>query len=49
MTILSTMQGVSKVIGLDVPSAVFSSTDREHLELAEIANHMGAEIIDAIG
>ncbi|MCP5087446.1 MAG: hypothetical protein GY952_11665 [Rhodobacteraceae bacterium] len=47
MTILSTIQGVSKVIGLDVPSAVFSSTTREHVELAELANDMGAEIIDA--
>ena len=47
MTVLSTIQGVCKVIGLDVPSAVFSSTDREHEELSELANDIGGEITDA--
>ncbi len=47
MTVLSAIQGVSKVIGLDEPDAVFGSTVREHEELAELANDMAAEIIDA--
>lgn len=47
MTVLSTIQAVSKVIGLDVPSSVYGSTVREHVELAELANDMAAEIIDA--
>jgi hypothetical protein len=44
MTLLSVCQDTAKVIGLDVPSAVASSTDREHVELLALANEMAERI-----
>ncbi|RUX96149.1 MULTISPECIES: hypothetical protein [unclassified Mesorhizobium] len=44
MTILSVIKDVSTVIGLTVPTAVFSSTDREHVELQSLANEMAHRI-----
>lgn len=38
MSILGVCQNVSLVIGLDKPSQVFASTEREHLELGRLAN-----------
>lgn len=44
MSILSTIQQVCSVIGLPVPTVVFSSTQREHIELRDIANEMAQRI-----
>ena len=44
MTILSTIQQVAVVIAIDVPTAVMASTDREHVELAALANEMAERI-----
>lgn len=44
MTILSVCQNVSLVIGIDRPDQVFASTDREHLELARLANEIAQTI-----
>lgn len=44
MTILSVIQAVTPVIGLEVPTSVFSSTEREHIELAALANEMAGRI-----
>lgn len=44
MTILSVIKDVAKVIGISVPDAVFSSTDREHVELASLAQEMAERI-----
>ncbi len=44
MTILTTVEGVAAVIGIDVPTGVFSSTDREHVELQHLANEMAERI-----
>jgi len=44
MTILSVCQGVAKVIGIDVPDAVTSSTDREYVELLAVAHTMADRI-----
>lgn len=44
MSILSVIKQVCPVIGLSVPDAVFSSTDREHLELQALANEMAQRI-----
>jgi len=44
MTILSVAQDACKVIGLDVPSSLLSSTDREHVELVAIASEMAQRI-----
>jgi hypothetical protein len=38
MTVLSCLQRVATVIGLDVPTTVYGSTDREYVELADVAN-----------
>jgi len=46
-TILQITKNVCKVIGLEQPSALYSSTAREYVELAELANDMGAELVDA--
>lgn len=45
MTILSVIQNVSLVIGIDKPTLVFASTDREHLELARLANEIAQRIV----
>lgn len=44
MTILSVCQQVAPVIGLKIPTAVMASTEREHLELAALANEMAERI-----
>lgn len=44
MTILSVFQSVAPVIGIEVPSAVMASTEREHVELASLANEMAGRI-----
>lgn len=44
MTVLSAIQNVCKVVGLDVPTAVLGSTAREHIELVALANEMGGRI-----
>jgi hypothetical protein len=44
MTILSVIKDVAKVCGIAVPDAVFSSTDREHVELASLAQEMAERI-----
>lgn len=38
---------VAPVIGMDVPSAVYSSTEREHVELGAVANTMAKRIARA--
>lgn len=47
-TILSIIQNVTLAIGLDKPTAVFSSTGREHQELARLANYAAETIRDAL-
>ena len=44
MTILTVTEGVAAVIGIDVPTVLYSSTDREHVELQHIANEMAERI-----
>lgn len=44
MTLLSVCAEVAKVVGLDVPDAVASSTDREYVELFALANEMAERI-----
>lgn len=44
MTILSAIQNVCKVVGLDVPPAAVASTTREHVELTALANEMADRI-----
>lgn len=44
MTILSVCKLVASVIGLKVPTAVMASTEREHVELAALANEMAERI-----
>ncbi len=46
MSILEVIQRASSVIGLQVPDAVFTSSSRQHVELAQIANKMAREITD---
>lgn len=47
MTILETVQSACSVLGLDVPSALFSSSEREHVELQYLANEMATRIAKA--
>ena len=44
MTILTTIADVAKVVGVTVPTQVFASTTREHVELASLANEMAVRI-----
>lgn len=44
MTLLSVCAEVAKVVGLDEPDAVASSTDREYVELFSLANEMAERI-----
>jgi len=46
MTVLSAIQGACTVLGLDVPGAVYSSPQREHVELGELANEMAQRIAE---
>lgn len=43
-SILDIIQDACAVIGLAIPSAVYSSTDREHVELQRLANEMAQRI-----
>lgn len=47
MTVLSAIQRACSVIGLEVPTGVFSSTDRAMIELADLSNEMAQRITDA--
>jgi hypothetical protein len=44
MTILAVCQDAAAVIGLEVPTLVFGSTEREHVELGALANEMAKRI-----
>lgn len=44
MTILTVIADVAKVVGVTVPTQVFASTTREHVELAALANEMAVRI-----
>lgn len=44
MTVLTALQAACTVIGLDVPSVVYGSTEREHVELASLANEIAKRI-----
>lgn len=44
MTVLTAIQQACTVIGLDVPLAVFGSTEREHVELAALTLEMAERI-----
>lgn len=44
MTILTAIQRASVVIGIDVPTLVFASTEREHQELQALSIEMAARI-----
>lgn len=44
MTILTVIADVAKVVGVSVPTQVFASTTREHVELASLANEMAVRI-----
>jgi hypothetical protein len=46
MTVLSVIQETAKVIGVTVPDQVFSSTVREHVELASLAQEMAERIVN---
>ena len=47
MTVLSLLQEVATFIGIEVPSAVMSSTTREHVELKAVTNDMADKIAKA--
>jgi len=47
MTVLAVIQRVCPKIGLSIPTAVFGSTEREHIELAEMANDVAEKIVEA--
>ncbi|PDT15903.1 hypothetical protein CO670_15520 [Rhizobium sp. J15] len=44
MSLLTVCQGVCKVVGLDEPDAIASSTDREYVEMFALANEMATRI-----
>lgn len=44
MTILTVVQNASMFMALSRPDAIFSSQEREHLELQALANHSGSYI-----
>lgn len=47
MTALSVAQSVASVVGLEIPDAVVSSGDREHVELREVMKEAAECILDA--
>jgi hypothetical protein len=47
MTILAVFEQLCPVIGLAVPTTVYGSTDREHVELQALANEMAVRIAKA--
>lgn len=46
MSVLTAIQGAALYLGLERPSQVYSATDRDALELGEIANEAAAMIAD---
>ena len=44
MTILSVIRDISTTIGIEAPGAVFGSMEREHQELAALANEIGDRV-----
>jgi len=44
LTVLQIIQEVCKYVGIDVPSQVYGSTEREHVELASYANEVASQI-----
>lgn len=46
MSVLGKIQEVSSVIGLSRPTQVFSSTEREHIELQDCANEVRRQILE---
>lgn len=47
MTILTTVQRATTVLGMEVPTLVYGSTDREMVEMQEVANETAASIRNA--
>lgn len=47
MTVLSAVQQACSVMGLNVPIAVFGSTDREQIELQDVANEVNEGLVRA--
>lgn len=47
MTVLSACRSAAPYIGLALPTSVYGSSEREHIELAEIANEAAADIMEA--
>tara|TARA_R110000823_G_scaffold10557_5_gene36784 strand:+ start:910 stop:1605 length:696 start_codon:yes stop_codon:yes gene_type:complete len=47
MTVLSAIQEATTVIGLTKPTGVFASVEREHIELADVANDIAERIANA--
>lgn len=45
MSVLTAIGDACAVIGLDIPTAVFSSTEREHYELRALANEIAKRIL----
>lgn len=46
MTVLSVIQRAAPKMGLTVPTTVFASTEREHIELAETANAVAEDMAE---
>lgn len=44
MTILDTIKQVCAVVGVEIPTTAFTSTDREYVELCYLANEMASRI-----
>ncbi|RUY01481.1 hypothetical protein, partial [Mesorhizobium sp. M7A.F.Ca.CA.004.04.1.1] len=47
MSILDVVKGAATVLGMDVPTLVYGATNREMVEMQELANVMASEIVDA--
>lgn len=47
MSLLSVCQSLSAFIGIDRPTAVMASGEREHFQLAQVANEVGKQIAEA--
>lgn len=46
MTVLTTIQGAAAYLGISIPTFVTGSTEREHVELTEIANEAAQDIAE---
>ncbi|MEO1189858.1 MAG: hypothetical protein AAFW60_12380, partial [Pseudomonadota bacterium] len=47
MTVLTAIQRACTVIGLEKPDSVYGSNEREHIELADLANEVAERIVKA--